>query len=387
MDRALVWRGTHDQPLPQPTFARRRRETVNGDGWKTLLVVLVAIPFLEDEPRRLSTTVTKAERSPCEFEAANRDRLNMKILVVGGAGLIGRTLIPRLAREGHEVTCFDINTNVPDLGAAFVRGDVTQFDDVVGAVATARPDRLINLSYHIGSDLAPHIATKLNIVGMDNCFEAARLFDVRHTIYASSLAVSGLQSHFGDRKSTETDGKFGNNQYAMHKIFNEWQAHDYHEKYGMVITGIRPANVTGPDKVRGSIDHVNCITQPARGRQVTFPFRDAMRIPIHVDDIAEVFARVSVVDRPAHALYNSGGTPLSMGELAGLVAEFLPQADIRFEKDAGGLAKSANFLIDNTRLVEEFGVQYVPFRSRVLQIINDIRRSEGLPLATDPAAR
>ena len=68
----------------------------------------------------------------------------------------------------------------------------------------------------------------------------------------------------------EDDPKYGDNQYAVHKIFNEWQAQDYIDKYGMSITGIRPANVTGPDKVRGSVDHVQCITQPARGRAVQF---------------------------------------------------------------------------------------------------------------------
>jgi len=35
-------------------------------------------------------------------------------------------------------------------------------------------------------------------------------------------------------------------------------------------------------------------------------------------------------------------------------------------------------LIDNTRLVSEFGVQYRPYRERVLQIINDIRRYNRL---------
>jgi hypothetical protein len=35
-------------------------------------------------------------------------------------------------------------------------------------------------------------------------------------------------------------------------------------------------------------------------------------------------------------------------------------------------------LIDNTRLVSEFGVQYRPYRERVLQIINDIRRDNRL---------
>ena len=153
-----------------------------------------------------------------------------------------------------------------------------------------------------------------------------RLCGVRHTVYASSLAVSGQQINFGDRPTTEDDLKHGANQYAAHKIFNEWQAKDYSEKYGMVITGVRPANVTGPDKLRGSVDHVNCVTQPARGRPVSFPYRDAMRIPVHVDDIAEVFARVLMADKPRHAIYNSGGHTISMGELADMVRQFIPDA-------------------------------------------------------------
>jgi hypothetical protein len=33
--------------------------------------------------------------------------------------------------------------------------------------------------------------------------------------------------------------------------------------------------------------------------------------------------------------------------------------------------------------VQEFGVQYRPYRESVLQIINDIRGEEGLPLVGD----
>ena len=72
-----------------------------------------------------------------------------------------------------------------------VRGDVTQFDDVMAAMSSARPERVINLSYMLGSEHAPHVALKLNILGMDNCFEAARLCGVKHVVYASSLAVNG----------------------------------------------------------------------------------------------------------------------------------------------------------------------------------------------------
>jgi nucleoside-diphosphate-sugar epimerase len=162
-------------------------------------------------------------------------------------------------------------------------------------------------------------------------------------------------------------------------MFNEFQAQDYTEKYGMTITGIRPANVTGPDKVRGSVDHVNCITQPALGKPVSFPYKDAMRCPVHVDDIAEVFIRVLLADRPQHTIYNTGGTAISLGELADIVRSFLPDARIEFEHETGGREQSGNYLIDNSRLVKEFGIQYRPFRERVLQIINETRAQEGLP--------
>jgi nucleoside-diphosphate-sugar epimerase len=147
----------------------------------------------------------------------------------------------------------------------------------------------------------------------------------------------------------------------------------------MLITGIRPANVTGPDKVRGSVDHVNLITEPARGNAITFPFKDAMRCPIHVDDICEVFARVLMAEKPEHRIYNTGGITISLGEIADIVRGYLPDAKIGFGKDTGGRDASGNFMIDNSRLMREFGLQYRPYRERVLQIINDIRRDNGKP--------
>jgi len=310
----------------------------------------------------------------------------MSILVIGGAGFIGRRLIPLLVAENQAVTCMDID--MASATAAFgkfgdkvklVRGDVTAFDDVIGAMIESKAERVANLSYFIG-ELEPHVAFKLDIQGMDNCFEAARRTGVRHTVFASSVAVSGQQAKFGERPVNEDDSRHGDTQYAVNKTINEWQAHDYRRKYGMTITCIRPANVTGPDKKFGSIDHVNCMCQPARGSSVTFSHRDTMRCVIHVEDMAEVFRRVLLADKPKYETYNSGGATVSLGELAALVKEFLPDADIRFEKEEGGRKTSGNFLIDNSRVVSEFGVQYAPLRQRVKEVINDIRRDARLPL-------
>jgi nucleoside-diphosphate-sugar epimerase len=309
----------------------------------------------------------------------------MTVLVIGGAGFIGRRMIPILVRAGQSVTCMDID--VAGATAAFaslgdkvkvVRGDVTQFDDVIGAMQESKAEKVVNLSYFIG-ELAPHVAFKLDLQGMDNCFEAARRMGVKHTVFASSVAVSGQQAKFGERAVNEDDERHGETQYAVNKIINEWQAHDYRRAYGMTITCIRPANVTGPDKKFGSIDHVNCMCQPARGNVVEFPHADAMRCVIHVEDMAEAFARVALSDKPKYTTYNSGGHSVSMGELAAIVQEFLPGADIRFKEQTGGRAISGNFMIDNRRLVEEFGLQMKPLRQRVKEVINDIRQGEGLP--------
>ena len=302
----------------------------------------------------------------------------MAIFVIGGTGFIGIRVIPLLVARGESVVCMDINPNAPSLAGlgdkvTVVRGDVTQFDDVIGTMEASKADRVINLSYNLGQDLPPHRATKLNIVGMDNCFEAARILGVKHTVFASSLAVNGQQSHYGERPVTEDDYKHAVVQYGSHKAFNEFQAKDYIDKHGMTITAIRPANVTGPDKVRGSVDHVNIITRPARGEPITFPFADAMRCPIHVDDIAEVFVRVLMADKPRHAIYSSGGQAISLGDIAAIVKSYLPDAKINFEKQTGGRDSSGNWMIDNSRLVQEFGVQYRPYRDRVLQIINEVR--------------
>ena len=312
----------------------------------------------------------------------------MSTLVIGGTGFIGRRLIPLLAQRGEEIVCMDINPQTADYSALskqvrVVRGDISQFDDIMAVMTAVKPDRTINLAYYIGSDLPPRVAFKLNVLGMDNCFEAARLAGCNRVAYASSLAVSGEQKFYGDRIVNEDEFRHGHVQYAMHKIFNEWQAQDYRDKHGMEITTIRPANVTGPDKIVGSVDHVKCITFPARAEGISFPYKDAMRCPIHVDEIAEIFARVIMKDKPEHTVYNSGGHTISMGDLADLVREFLPDAKITFDKETGGKELSGNYLIDNSRLVQEFGVQYRPYRERVLQIINEVRREQGLPAIAD----
>src|SRR5919198_2895226 len=260
----------------------------------------------------------------------------MSIMVIGGTGFIGPRVIRRLAARGEEVVCMDITPNAALFAGledrvTVVRGDVTQFEDVMRTAIDTKPERLLNRAYLLGGgEGEPHHTMRLNILGMDNCFEVARLCGIKRVVYASSIAVSGFQRHFGERMVNEDDPKFGTSQYAIHKIFNEFQAAQYIRTYGMSITGVRPANVTGPDKVRGSVDHVQIMVDAARGKPVHLPKKGLMRLLIHVEDIAEVFLRVLMAEAPRHSIYNSGGIPVSLGELAEIVRGFLPDAKITF---------------------------------------------------------
>ena len=118
----------------------------------------------------------------------------------------------------------------------------------------------------------------------------------------------------------------------------------------MSIAGLRTSYITERDKVRGSVGHVRCITEPALGHPITLPFRDIMQCVLHVDEVADVFARVLLPEKPAHRIYNTGGTTVSLGEIADIVRSFLPDARISFEKETGARQRSATYLPDNSRL-------------------------------------
>jgi len=309
----------------------------------------------------------------------------MKVLVLGGAGFIGPKIMRRLVDLGHEISCMDINPNSPSIAnirnqIQVARGDITLMDDVVRVMLEVKPDRVLHLAYFLGDERDPHYAIRLNILGTDNCFEAARICGIKRVVYASSLAVYGLQKLHGERALTEADVCLDTGVYGASKIYNERQAAWYNKAYGMKITGVRPVNITGPDKIHGSVDHVQCITLPALGQAVQFPFRDTTRIIMHVEDVSEIFVRVTLAESTQYPIYNLGGETLSLGQLANLVRQYLPEAKITFQNEQGGKDLSMNYMMDNTRFTHEFKFTPVPFSQRVKEIINDVRSGAGLPL-------
>ena len=235
----------------------------------------------------------------------------MSIMIIGGTGFIGRRLVPLLAKRGEEIVCMDMNpqtADYSDLGkqVRVTRGDVSQFDDVTAAMTSAKPSRVINLAYFLGSEHPPRVAFKLNILGMDNCFEAARLAGRqpgrlrqfgRGPWRAEIWRPNGRRERFPSRPRAIRDAQ-DLQRVAGAGLPREARHGDHRDPPGQ-------CHRHGQDRRLGR----PCLLHyrsGARQRGIV-SYKDAMRCPIHVDEIAEIFARVIMTDKPRHWVYNTGG--------------------------------------------------------------------------------
>src|SRR6187551_1913419 len=107
----------------------------------------------------------------------------MKIMVVGSGGYIGRHVVKNLAAQGAEVIAFDLMPALaqpPVSGVPFVQGNMTNLEEVMSAVLENNVQRIIALGYYMTPLLSPECrdllnAARVNIIGVTNLFEAARL--------------------------------------------------------------------------------------------------------------------------------------------------------------------------------------------------------------------
>lgn len=122
-----------------------------------------------------------------------------RILVTGGAGYIGTSLVPRLLDAGHGVTVFDSLLHGGDAlmpffacpAFRFVRGDVRDADALQEASAGA--DLIVHLAAVVGfpaCEADPAAAEAVNHYGSVNVADAAA---GRPILYASTVSVYGRQ--------------------------------------------------------------------------------------------------------------------------------------------------------------------------------------------------
>jgi UDP-glucose 4-epimerase len=257
-----------------------------------------------------------------------------KLLVIGGAGLIGSHTVNALLREDvGEVIVYDnfVRGRLENLGGARedtrfkvydIGGDILQTDILEAAMQGV--DGVFHLAalWLLQCHEYPRSAFDVNVRGTFNVMEACTKAGVQRLVYSSSASV------YGDALSepmTE-DHPFNNkNFYGATKICGEAMLRAFHHRYGLDYVGLRYMNVYGP-------------RQDYQGAYIAVIMKmldaiDRGESPTIMGDGSEAFDFVAVEDcaqanvcamkaSSSDAFYNVGtGTRTSLKELAELLLD------------------------------------------------------------------
>ena len=178
-----------------------------------------------------------------------------RILVTGGAGLIGSTTIDLLLRKHSPAqivildnlvrgTLSNVERAMKDPRLSFVQGDICDADTV--RRATDGMDAVIHLAaLRITACAAdPRRAMEVMCDGSFNVVEAAREAGVKKIVAASSASIYGLADSFPTRE----DHHPYNDQtwYGASKVMLEGLLRSSHAMSGLAYVALRYFNVYGP---------------------------------------------------------------------------------------------------------------------------------------------
>jgi UDP-glucose 4-epimerase len=179
---------------------------------------------------------------------------NKRVLITGGAGLVGSHIADLLVKEGtSEIVIVDNFTRGRPENLAWARenghvvlveGDIRDrelLDDVMQRVDIVFHQAAIRITQCAEE---PRLALEVLADGTFNVLEAAVNAGVKKVIAASSASIYGMAEEF---PTTESHHPYNNRTlYGAAKTFNEGLLRSFYEMYGLDYVALRYFNVYGP---------------------------------------------------------------------------------------------------------------------------------------------
>ena len=272
-----------------------------------------------------------------------------RILVVGGAGVIGSNLVRAALADGcREVVLVDNllsadRANIPaDARVTFVEGSIA--DDVVLGRLDPGPGASIDYVFHlatfhgnqnsIADPLADH---DNNLITTLKLFERIRTWPrLAKVVYAASGCT--LAPHTWDHaEPTTEDGPVPfelDSPYQISKVVGEFYSVYYHRQHGLPVVRARFQNVYGPGEILGAGQWRGTAATVWRNVTPVFIYRALRRLPleldnggqatrdfIHVDDVVRGLVLAASRGEPGDVYNLASGVETSILELARLVDE------------------------------------------------------------------
>jgi UDP-glucose 4-epimerase len=252
----------------------------------------------------------------------------MRVLVTGGAGFIGSTLVDRLLVEGHDVDVVDdlssgTLANLADARAQRARRMTFQRLDIrSAAVGDLIRHRKPEVVYHLAAQIdvrvsvaKPVLDAEVNLIGSLNVIEGALQAGTRKIVFAGSGGtLYGIPESLPTR---EGHPQRPLSPYGVAKKAIGDYLHYYRDVQGLEYTVLALGNVYGPRQDPNGEAGVVAIFAGKLldgERPTIYGDGEQTRDFVYVDDVVDAFARAT--DKGGGLLFNIGtGVETSVQQL------------------------------------------------------------------------
>jgi UDP-glucose 4-epimerase len=176
-----------------------------------------------------------------------------RILLVGGAGLIGSHILDQLVEgDAGEIVIFDnfvrgsranIERHLADPRVSVIEADIRDRDALAEAMQGVDGVFLLAALWLLQCAEDPRSGMEVNVEGNFNVIEACRAANVRRLVFSSSASV------YGDAliEPMPEDHALNNRTfYGATKVALEQMLRSYNEMYGLDYVALRYFNIYGP---------------------------------------------------------------------------------------------------------------------------------------------
>ncbi len=290
-----------------------------------------------------------------------------KILVTGALGQIGTELTLALRKKygSDNVIATDVrpDTNMPLEGTGpFHIVDVTRPDGINQLLKDEKIDTIFHLAAILSArgEKDPLLCWDINMNGLINILEAARLNNVKKVIVPSSMAVWGPNAE--PFNTPQESALKPTTMYGVTKVCGERICDYYVEKYGLDCRGLRYPGIISSETLPGggTTDYAVEIFYDAvkTHKYTSFLSEDSTLPMMYMPDC--INATISLAEAEFstlkhHSDFNVAAFSFSPKELAVCIQKYMPEFEISYNPDfRQAIADSWPKSIDDSSAREEW---------------------------------